>query len=127
MSKKGIHTSDAPKAIGPYSQAVRIENFLFCSGQVGINPKTNKIVDGGIKEQTKQVIENLIKVLKAAGGSINNVVKTTVYLMDLGEFEEMNKVYAEFFKKPYPARATVQVAKLPRGAKIEIEAVAYIN
>ncbi|OIO13567.1 reactive intermediate/imine deaminase [Candidatus Gottesmanbacteria bacterium CG11_big_fil_rev_8_21_14_0_20_37_11] len=127
MSKKGIHTSDAPKAIGPYSQAVRIENFLFCSGQVGINPKTNKIVDGGIKKQTKQVIENLIKVLKAAGGSINNVVKTTVYLMDLGEFEEMNKVYAEFFKKPYPARATVQVAKLPRGAKIEIEAVAYIN
>jgi len=94
---------------------------------VEINPKTNKIVDGGIKKQTKQVIENLIKVLKAAGGSINNVVKTTVYLMDLGEFEEMNKVYAEFFKKPYPARATVQVAKLPRGAKIEIEAVAYIN
>jgi 2-iminobutanoate/2-iminopropanoate deaminase len=119
-------TSDkAPKALGPYSQAVRAGNFIFTSGQLGLDPQTNDLVDG-IEAQTRQVWRNLAAVLEAAGTSLNRVVKTTVFMQDLGEFAKMNAVYAEFFPQNPPARSTVQVAALPRGGKVEIECVALI-
>jgi len=127
MVKTEIKTKGAPNAIGPYSQAVEIDGFIFCSGQIGADSKTNEVVNGGIKEQTDQVFENIRQVLHAAGATLDDVVKTTVFMTDLTEFSEMNETYARNFKKPYPARATVQVAKLPKGAKIEIEAVAYLK
>lgn len=116
----------AQKAIGPYSQAVKFGDLIFVSGQIGLDPKTNNLVDG-IKNQTKQTLENLKNVLEAAGSQINNVLKTAVYLADMDDFSVMNEVYATYFHKPYPARATVQVAELPRGALIEIECIAYKN
>jgi 2-iminobutanoate/2-iminopropanoate deaminase len=127
MFKNIVISKTAPEAIGPYSQAIEINGFIFCSGQIPINPNTKDIVSGGIKEQTEQVLKNLEGVLHSEGGDLNSIVKTTVYMTDLTEYEGMNEVYGKHFKNPYPAQATVQVVKLPRNVKIEIEAVAYIK
>lgn len=122
-----IHTDRAPQAIGPYVQAIRVGPFLFLSGQIGIDPETGRLVEGGIREQTEQVLKNLEAVLAAAQASLGNVVKTTVYLADLGEFQQMNEVYAQYFSSWKPARATVEVSRLPMGARVEIEAVAVVG
>jgi len=127
MKRETVRTEMAPAAIGPYSQAVRVGGFLFCSGQIPLDPATGKLVPGGIAEQTERVLRNLEAVLAAAGGSLSAVVKTTVYLVDLGEFPAMNAVYARFFPGDPPARATVEVSKLPAGARVEIEAVAAVG
>ena len=119
-----VTTEAAPRALGPYAQAVVAGDLVFCSGQVGIDAATGALVSGGITAETDRVIANLAAVLGAAGLSLADVVKTTVYLVDLGEFRVMNEVYERHFRAPYPARATVQVAALPAGARIEIEAVA---
>ena len=124
LSSQVIHTDQAPKAIGPYSQAQRVGDFIFTAGQVGLDPQSGQIVEGGIQGQTRQVLNNLSAVLEAAGSSLANVVKTTVFVQDLGEFAQMNTVYAEFFPETRPARSTVQVAGLPRGALVEIECIA---
>lgn len=122
--KKAIETKKAPGAIGPYSQALVINNFIFCSGQVGKSPETNQFVEGGIVAQTKQVLENLKAVLSSAGADLSSVVKTTVYLKDVSDFSQMNEVYATYFQKPYPARATIEAARLPQDALVEIECLA---
>jgi 2-iminobutanoate/2-iminopropanoate deaminase len=122
--RQAIASAAAPRALGPYSQAVEAGGFLFCAGQVGLEPATGKLVGGGIVSETGRVLDNLAAVLAAAGLGLADVVKTTVYLVDLGEFTAMNEVYARYFAVPYPARATVQVAALPAGARVEIEAVA---
>jgi 2-iminobutanoate/2-iminopropanoate deaminase len=119
-----IQTEDAPAAIGPYSQAVKANGLVFASGQIPIDPGSGQFVEGGIKEQTKQVLKNLTAVLEAAGSGLNRVVKTTVFLADMQEFGAMNEVYGEFFKEEPPARATVEAARLPRDARVEIEAIA---
>lgn len=122
--KKTISSSKAPKAIGPYSQAVEANNMLFVSGQVPINPDTGKIAEYNIKEQTSQVLKNIKAILDEAGYSIDQVVKTTCFLNDLNNFKEMNEVYAQFFDNNPPARATIQVARLPLDSLIEIEVIA---
>lgn len=127
MSKTIISTDQAPAAIGPYSQAVKIDALVFCSGQVGLDPKTGELVSGGTEGQTRQALQNLAAVLKEAGASIDSVVKTTIYLTDLGEFGLVNGIYGEFMGKGLPARATVQVAALPKGATVEIEAIAHVG
>jgi 2-iminobutanoate/2-iminopropanoate deaminase len=119
-----IQTDRAPQAIGPYSQAVKANGFVFASGQIPIDPKTGEFVAGGIQEQTRQVLKNLTAVLEAAGSGLDRVVKTTVFLLDMQEFGAMNEVYGEFFKEEPPARATVQAARLPRDARVEIEVIA---
>ncbi len=121
---EAIHTDNAPKAIGPYSQAVRVGSFIHTAGQVALDPATGQLVEGGIEAQTRQVLRNLSHVLDAAGSSLRHVVKTTVFLKDMGEFAQMNTVYGEMFGEHRPARSTVQVAALPRGAAVEIECVA---
>ena len=123
---KAIHTNNAPAAIGPYSQAIEVNGFVFASGQIPIDPKTGNFVEGGIKEQTSQALTNAGNILKEAGTDLAHVVKTTVYLADMADFAAMNEVYAEFFAEPYPARAAFQVVALPKGAKVEIKAVARI-
>ena len=125
--KKIVSTEKAPKAIGPYSQAIRTENLLFTAGQVGLDPATMEIVEGGIEAQTRQVLTNLKHVLETADSGLNFVVKTTVFLQNMAEFAKMNVVYAEFFPENPPARSTVQVAGLPKGALVEIECVALLN
>jgi len=122
--KKQIQTDKAPKAIGPYSQGIAANGFIFCSGQIPIDPATGNLVDGTVEDQTRQVLKNLGAVLEAAGSSYNQVVKATVFLQDMNDFAKMNGVYGEFFKTPYQARAAVQVARLPRDVKVEIEAIA---
>lgn len=122
--RKTVSTGDAPAAIGPYSQAVSSGGFLFCSGQIPLDPATGKMVEGGIEAQTERVLKNLEAVLAAGGSTLASVVKTTVYLADLADFPAMNAVYGKFFGQAPPARATVQVAKLPAGARVEIDAVA---
>ena len=122
--KKIISTEKAPKAVGPYSQAVWANDLLFISGQIPIDSKTGKFVSEDVKEQTKQVFKNLEAILKEAGLSYENIVKATVYLADMNDFAAMNEVYASFFEKDFPARAAFQVVKLPLGAKVEIEAIA---
>jgi 2-iminobutanoate/2-iminopropanoate deaminase len=122
--RKTVTTAAAPGAIGPYSQAVRSGGFLFCSGQIPLDPGTGKMVEGGIEAQTERVLRNLEAVLAAGGASLAKVVKTTVYLADLGDFPAMNAVYGKFFPEHPPARATVQAAKLPAGARVEIDAIA---
>jgi len=124
--KQVISTEKAPSAIGPYSQAIRIGNLVFCSGQIPIDPETGEFVSGGIKEQTEQVLKNLTAVLESAGATLQNVVKTTVFLADMNDFAAMNEVYARFFSDNKPARSTVQAARLPRDAKVEIECIAII-
>jgi len=122
--KEIIQTEHAPQAIGPYSQAVRANGLIFASGQIPIDPQTGQFVSGGIAEQTEQVLKNLEAVLEAAGSGLVNVVKTTVFLIDMQEFTAMNEVYGRFFKEQPPARATVEAARLPRDARVEIEAIA---
>ncbi|MGN1213847.1 MAG: RidA family protein [Bacteroidaceae bacterium] len=121
---KAIHTDNAPKALGPYSQAIKAANMVFCSGQVPINPATNNFVEGGIKEQTRQALLNAQNILRQAGLEMSNVIKTTVFLSDMNNFAAMNEVYAEFFSKPYPARSAVAVKTLPKNALVEIECIA---
>ncbi len=127
MGKEIVRTDAAPAAIGPYSQAVRAGEFLFLSGQIPLDPATGQMVEGGIEAQTRRVLENLKAVLEAAGAGLDRVVKTTVYLADLDDFAAMNAVYAEYFPENPPARAAVQVARLPKGARIEIEAIAWLG
>jgi 2-iminobutanoate/2-iminopropanoate deaminase len=122
--KKEIKTEKAPQAIGPYSQAIEANGFVFASGQIAIDPSTGELRTGTIEEQTRLVLNNLKAVLDAAGTSLDNVVKCTVFLQDMDDFSKMNGVYGEFFKPPYPARAAVQVARLPKDVKVEIEAMA---
>jgi len=119
-----IQTEHAPQAIGPYSQAVKVNGLVFASGQIPTDPATGQFVAGGIKEQTEQVLKNLSAVLEAAGSGLEQVVKTTVFLIDMDEFVAMNEVYGRFFAEQPPARATVQAARLPRDARVEIEAIA---
>jgi 2-iminobutanoate/2-iminopropanoate deaminase len=121
--KKAFMTLQAPKPVGPYSQVVEASGFLFLAGQVPLTPQ-GTMNEGDIKEQTRQILNNLKAVLEAAGAGMNDVVKTTIFLADLGDFETVNGIYAEYFQEPYPARSTVQVAKLPKGARLEIDAIA---
>jgi 2-iminobutanoate/2-iminopropanoate deaminase len=125
--KQIIATDRAPKAIGPYSQAVRAGNLVFASGQIPIDPETGEFVPGGIAEQTEQVLRNLTAVFEAGGLSLSQVIKTTVFLADMNDFTAMNEVYGRFFAEQPPARATVQAARLPRDAKVEIEAIAVVS
>lgn len=122
--KKVIKTEKAPKAIGPYSQAIATNGMIFASGQIAIDPATGDLNTGSIEDQTRLVLNNLQAVLEAGGCTFDNVVKCTVFLEDMDDFSRMNAVYAEFFKPPYPARAAVQVARLPKDVKVEIEAIA---
>jgi 2-iminobutanoate/2-iminopropanoate deaminase len=119
-----IATEKAPQAIGPYSQAITVNGFTFVSGQIPLDPASGKLLDGTIAEQTKQVLENISSILKAANLDLTKVVKTTVYLKDMADFEEMNKIYGQYFNSHKPARATVQVARLPKDVGIEIDAIA---
>jgi 2-iminobutanoate/2-iminopropanoate deaminase len=125
--KKIISTSEAPAAIGPYSQAVRSGNFLFCSGQIPLDPKSGQIVSGDIATQTRRVLDNIGAVLKAEGLTLENIVKTTIFLTDLGDFQTVNETYGSYFKQQPPARSTVQVSALPKGAKVEIEVIAVAD
>ena len=125
--KEIIATERAPRAIGPYSQAVRSGNFLFASGQIPIDPATGEFVAGGITEQTEQVMRNVSAILEAAGAGLQQVVKTTVFLADMDDFTPMNEVYGRYFGENPPARATVQAARLPRDARVEIEAIAILD
>jgi 2-iminobutanoate/2-iminopropanoate deaminase len=125
--KKIISTSEAPAAIGPYSQAVRSGNFLFCSGQIPLDPTSGQIVSGDIATQTRRVLDNIRAVLKAEGLTFENIVKTTIFLTDLGDFQTVNEIYGSYFKQQPPARSTVQVSALPKGAKVEIEVIAVAD
>jgi len=125
--KQAISSADAPKAIGPYSQAVRAGQLLFLSGQVPLDPITGHMVEGDIAAQTRRVFENLRAVLEAGGRSFADVVRTTVFLADMDDFGAMNEVYGQYFTAPYPARATVQVARLPRDARVEIDLIASFD
>lgn len=130
VKREIIYTEKAPQPIGPYSQGILVENpskILFISGQIPINPETGELIKGDIKEQARQAIENLIAVLEAAGAKVKDVAKVNVYLDDINDFGEFNKVYEEYFGKSKPARAVVQVAKLPKNVKIEIEAIAIFE
>jgi 2-iminobutanoate/2-iminopropanoate deaminase len=121
--KTVISTSKAPAAIGPYSQAIKVGNLLYTSGQIPIDPATGNIVSGDIKEQTRQALSNIKAILEEAGLTMNNVVKTTVFLTNMEDFTEMNSIYAEFFSEPFPARSAVAVRTLPKGVLVEIEAI----
>ena len=123
MSREPINTPQAPAAIGPYSQAIKTGNLVFLSGQIPLDPATGQLVSGEIEAETMRVFENLKAVAEAAGGSLNNAVKVNVYLTDLAHFSKVNEIMATYFKQPYPARAAVQVAALPRGARVEVECV----
>ena len=125
MSKHLVDTASAPRAIGPYSQAIRAGEWLFLSGQIALDPATGKMIEGNAAEQSERVLNNLDAVLKAAGASLGHVVKTTIYLTNLEDFSEVNKVYAAYFPSSPPARATVEVSRLPKDAKVEIAAIAY--
>jgi 2-iminobutanoate/2-iminopropanoate deaminase len=125
MNGRVIHTDKAPQAVGPYSQAVVAGGLIFTSGQVALDPESGKLVDGGVQEQTRQVMENLGSVLSAAGSGFSEVVKATVYLHDIGHFAEVNKVYREYFSDEPPARTAFQVGALPLGALVEIEMIAH--
>ena len=124
--KQVIHTDSAPAAIGPYSQAIQIGDLLFVSGQVPIDPDTGAVVEGDIQAQARQSLNNVKAILNAAGTNMGAVVKTTVFLADMNDFAAMNEVYAQFFQEPFPARSAVQVARLPKDAKVEIEAIAQL-
>lgn len=124
LMKKAIHTDKAPKAIGPYSQAIVANGFIFVSGQIPLDPVKGEIVGSTIEEQAHQVLKNIQAILEAAGSSMANVVKATVYLADINDFAKMNAVYSQYFSEPYPARAAFQVARLPKDVKIEIEVIA---
>jgi 2-iminobutanoate/2-iminopropanoate deaminase len=123
VTKKAIQTPDAPAAIGPYSQAIEAENLLFLSGQIGLDPATGVLVPGGVRAEAEQVLRNLRAVAAAAGATLADAVRTTIYLVDLDDFAAVNETYQRFVDPPYPARATVGVAALPRGARVEIDAI----
>ena len=125
MQKKSVKTTEAPEAIGPYSQAIRVGNFLYTSGQISLDPKTMEMITGNIELETEKVLQNIEAILSAEGLNFGHVIKTTVYLTDLSEFTRMNQVYEKFFSSTKPARACVQVAALPKGAKVEIDAIAH--
>lgn len=122
-----VTAAGAPAAIGPYSPALKVGNLLFLSGSIPLDPKSGQIVSGGIAEQTTQVLENIKTLLEAAGASFNNVARTTVFMTDLAEFAQMNEIYAKYFTAPYPARSTVQVVRLPRDVKVEIDVIAVLG
>ena len=124
---KTIHTDAAPAAIGPYSQAVRHGDLVFCSGQIPLDPNTMEVVAGGIEEQTRQVFENLTAVAAAADSSLSRAIKLTIFLTDLGEFAKVNEIMAQYFSEPYPARATIEVSALPKGVQVEVEAVLSVG
>lgn len=124
---KEVFTNKAPEAIGPYSQAIVAGGFLYASGAIGINPETGDVVDGGVEEQTKQVMSNLREVLKEAGATFSDVVKFTIYLKSMDDFARVNEIYGGYLEKPYPARATVEVSRLPKDVLVEIDAVAYVK
>ena len=124
--KDVISTNNAPAAIGPYSQAISVNGMLYTSGQIPIDPKTGNLVEGGITEQTVRVLENLKGVLQAAGASFDKVVKTTVFIKNMGDFATVNEIYGTYFKAPYPARSCVEVARLPKDVLIEIECIAAL-
>ncbi len=126
MQKEVISTDKAPAAIGPYSQGIRAGSFIFVSGQIPIDPESGELVCGHIKEQTRQVLENLKNILEAGGSSLDKVVKTTIYLASMDNYKDVNEVYAEFFGKIKPARATVEAARLPKDVGVEIEAIATV-
>jgi len=123
---QAISTTEAPKAIGPYSQGILAGQFLFISGQLPINPDDGKMIDADIAERAKQVFRNISAIIDSAGGSITDVVKITLFLTDMGDFQHVNEVYSQHFKSPYPARSAIQVSGLPLGSNIEAEAIAYI-
>jgi 2-iminobutanoate/2-iminopropanoate deaminase len=125
--KEIISTSEAPGAIGPYSQAVRSGSFLFCSGQIPLDPKSGELVQGDIAAQTQRVLNNIAAILRAEGLSFDHVVKTTIFLTNLGDFQIVNKIYGSYFKQDPPARSTIQVAALPKGANVEIEVIAMAD
>ncbi|HUP38826.1 MAG TPA: RidA family protein [Vicinamibacterales bacterium] len=122
-----VSTGSAPKALGPYTQAIRAGQFLFVSGQVPIDPATNELVQGGIADQTRRALQNVGEILAAGGASFQHVVRTSVYLADLADFAGMNEVYATFFTAPQPARSTIQAGRLPRDARIEIDVIAFLG
>lgn len=124
MEKKVLHTEKAPAAIGPYSQAIEVNGFVFASGQIPIDPATGEMVQGGVQEQTRQALTNASEVMNAAGLDLSHVVKTTVFLADMNDFAAMNEVYATFFSAPFPARSAVAVKALPKGALVEVECIA---
>ena len=126
MTRSAIHTDEAPKAIGTYSQAVRVDSTVYCSGQIGLDPKTMQMVDG-IDAQICRVLDNLKAVAEAAGGTLNDAVRFTVYLTDLTHFAKVNEIMASYLKEPYPARAAVGVASLPRNALVEIDAILHLR
>jgi 2-iminobutanoate/2-iminopropanoate deaminase len=125
--KKIISTNEAPAAVGPYSQAVRVANMVFCAGQIPLDPKSGQIVTGDISVQTKRVMENITAVLKAEGLTFEHIVKTTIFLTDLNDFQLVNEIYGSYFKQQPPARSTVQVSGLPKGARVEIEVIAMVD
>ena len=127
MASQVVSTDKAPKAIGPYSQAVRSGRFLFCSGQIPLDPNSGQIVPGDIAAQTRRVLDNIAAVLNAERLTFDNVIKTTIFLTDLADFQAVNEIYGSYFKQAPPARSTVQVSALPKGAKVEIEAIAVAN
>jgi len=122
--KETVHTDLGPKAIGPYSQAVRANGFVFVSGQIALDPRTQELVSGEVTAQTERVLENVKGILQAAGSSLEKVVRTTVFLADMADFASMNQVYARYFKQDFPARSTVQAARLPRDVRVEIDVIA---
>ncbi len=124
MEKEIICSDKAPGAIGPYSQAVRVKPFVFVSGQIPLDPETGKVVEGDVKNQTRQVLENIRNILTTAGSSLDNVVKTTIYLSNMSDYDSINEIYGNYFKDSRPARATVEVSRLPKDVSVEIEAVA---
>ncbi len=124
--KTAISTLTAPQAIGPYSQAIKAAGFLFLSGQIPLDPTTGNLVDGDIRAQTRRVLDNVREVLSAAGVGFSDVVKTSIFLTDLGDFAAVNEIYADYFSIPFPARSTIQVAALPKGSRVEIEVVAAL-
>jgi 2-iminobutanoate/2-iminopropanoate deaminase len=126
LLKEQISSDKAPKALGPYSAGIRLGNLVFTAGQLGIIPASGDLAPGGIEAETRQALENISAILLAAGTSMSQVVKTTVFLRDMNDFTRMNAIYAEFFTAPYPARSTIQVAALPKGGAVEIEAIAVI-
>ena len=125
--KNSVLTADAPAAIGPYSQAVRSRDFLFCSGQIPLDPKSGRIVSGDIATQTRRVMDNIGAILRAGGLTFNNIIKTTIFLTNLGDFQTVNETYGSYFKQDPPARSTIQVSALPRGANVEIEVIAAVE
>lgn len=127
IKKEIIKTQKAPSAIGPYSQAIKVGDLLFVSGQISINPETNEFIDGDIKIQTEQVLKNIKAILEAGNSSLGDVVKVTIYLKDMADFTLVNKIYSKYFESSLPARATVEVSNLPKGAKLEIDAIAIKN